>query len=186
MLMGIFKYLRIVIAVFLALILSRMGISYLIILVALGFILSLISKNKWEGILSGILYATVSYIISYPSGLFLKEFMPNIDIPVQVSQSSVISALFMGWIIPVIIAIVICGCAGIIGKECSKLINRDNNKENKEKREHTFQNNDIFNEEYEEPIHTDRKAPNIQNENMLSMSPIQKAKLRKRRENKEE
>lgn len=200
MLNGIVKFSRVIIGAVLALILCRMGISYLAVLVALGFILSFISKNKWEGVLSAVIYTTLSYIISYPSGLYLKEFMPTIEIPIVVNPTSVIMTLFLGWLIPVIIAIIISGCAAILGKECAKIIRKDK-KEDKEIKndyqndyQNSYQNdyqNDFEDNEETKEVFKEKsvmpKPKNRKNKEILEMSPIQKAKLRQRqRQNKDE
>lgn len=192
MLNGIVKFSRVIIGAVLALILCRMGISYLAVLVALGFILSFISKNKWEGVLSAVIYTTLSYIISYPSGLYLKEFMPTIEIPIVVNPTSVIMTLFLGWLIPVIIAIIISGCAAILGKECAKIIRKDKkeDKEIKNDYQNDYQNDFEDNEETKEVFEEKSVMPkpkNRKNKEILEMSPIQKAKLRQRqRQNKDE
>lgn len=192
MLNGIVKFSRVIIGAVLALILCRMGISYLAVLVALGFILSFISKNKWEGVLSAVIYTTLSYIISYPSGLYLKEFMPTIEIPIVVNPTSVIMTLFLGWLIPVIIAIIISGCAAILGKECAKIIRKDKkeDKEIKNDYQNDYQNDFEDNEETKEVFKEKSVMPkpkNRKNKEILEMSPIQKAKLRQRqRQNKDE
>lgn len=192
MLNGIVKFSRVIIGAVLALILCRMGISYLAVLVALGFILSFISKNKWEGVLSAVIYTTLSYIISYPSGLYLKEFMPTIEIPIVVNPTSVIMTLFLGWLIPVIIAIIISGCAAILGKECAKIIRKDKkeDKEIKNDYQNDYQNDFEDNEEIKgvfEEKSVMPKPKNRKNKEILEMSPIQKAKLRQRqRQNKDE
>lgn len=192
MLNGIVKFSRVIIGAVLALILCRMGISYLAVLVALGFILSFISKNKWEGVLSAVIYTTLSYIISYPSGLYLKEFMPTIEIPIVVNPTSVIMTLFLGWLIPVIIAIIISGCAAILGKECAKIIRKDKkeDKEIKNDYQNDYQNDFEGNEETKEVFKEKSVMPkpkNRKNKEILEMSPIQKAKLRQRqRQNKDE
>ena len=198
MLNGIVKFSRVIIGAVLALILCRMGISYLAVLVALGFILSFISKNKWEGVLSAVIYTTISYIISYPSGLYLKEFMPTIEIPIMVNPTSVAMTLFLGWLIPVIIAIIISGCAAILGKECAKIVRKDkkedkefqNNYQNEYQNDYgnNFENNEETKEEFEEKT-VMPKPRSRTNKEILEMSPIQKAKLRQRQrqsQNKDE
>lgn len=198
MLNGIVKFSRVIIGAVLALILCRMGVSYLAVLVALGFILSFISKNKWEGVLSAVIYTTISYIISYPSGLYLKEFMPSIEIPIVVNPTSVMMTLFLGWLIPVIIAIIISGCAAILGKECAKIIRKDKKEDNEFNNDYNNYENE-FND-YENDFEDNKETKEVfeeksvmpkpksrKNKEILEMSPIQKAKLRQRqRQNKKE
>ncbi|MBO5460106.1 MAG: hypothetical protein J5981_07690, partial [Lachnospira sp.] len=69
---------------------------------------SYINKRKREAIITGVLYALVGYILSYPAGLILNDYMPSIDIPVQTNAISVGMALLMGALIPVCFAIIIC------------------------------------------------------------------------------
>ena len=69
--MSILKKFSIVLVALLALGLTRIGISYLIILVAIGIIMPIIADNKKSAMVTGALYATLGYSLSYPSGLFL-------------------------------------------------------------------------------------------------------------------
>jgi hypothetical protein len=102
--------------------LTRFGISYLIILMLIGFFMPIIAGNKKGAIFTGVLYATLSYILSYPSGLYLINYMPKEAIPVSVSSSSVFFNLFMGWLIPVVISTVVCGIFSIAGYAVKNII----------------------------------------------------------------
>lgn len=175
---NILKVLPIIIGAFAALILTRLGISYLLLLVALGFILPFLTKDKKSAVLSGILYAAISYIISYPSGLFLSNYMPSIEIPINVSPIEVIFNLLLGLLVPMIVAAIICFITAIIGEYLS---NKIQHKDKKEKEYHFQQNNENkiqYDEGFEEITPYDRK-------NLLDLTSIQKAKnKRKNKENK--
>lgn len=173
---SILKILTIIAGALLALILTRVGISYLVILIALGLILSFFTGDKKSAIISGVLYATISYIISYPSGLFLKGYMPNIDIPVNVSPAEVTINLFIGLIIPIIITIVICGVFSIIGGYVHNLIK---NKDEKQEEEGIyFDSPNEFDEKYENK--SERFTSTKTKNKLEELSPIQKAKNRRK------
>lgn len=175
--MGILKKFSVIIVAILALGLTRMGIGYLTILLAIGIIMPMICDNKKSAIFTGVLYATLSYVLSYPSGLFLINYMPNIDIPISVSSTTTLTNLFLGWIIPVIAAIVLCGIFSIIGnfiksKVLNKIIGNDDN-------EHYFDRQDDLN-----PIDTNSLNKD-QKKELLYLTPIQKAKDRYKNNNEE-
>lgn len=178
---NILKSLTIIVAAFLALILTRIGISYLFILVALGIIIPFITEDKRSAVISGALYAIISYMLSYPSGLFLINYMPKIDIPIKVSFAEVIFNLFMGLLIPVIIAAVICFISAIIGKYLSQLFKQyvGNNNTKKDENKHSFN----YNKDFEENIETNNKEVKYHTRKRLDeLSPIQKAKNRRKYE----
>lgn len=114
-LMNILKKLSIIIVAILAIGVTRMGVNYYTILIAIGIIMPIICGSKKSAVFTGIIYATLSYIITYPSSLFLINYMPSESIPLSVSTATVYSNLFMGWIIPVIIVVVVCGVFSVIG-----------------------------------------------------------------------
>lgn len=178
------KSLTIVVAAFIALFLTRIGISYLLILIALGIILPFITEDKKSAIISGILYATISYILSYPSGLFLINFMPKIDIPINVSFIEVLFNLLIGLLVPIIISVIICFISSLVGNYLSKLVkqNRDNNEE--QDKGHYFNSTNDYKKEYKEyGKNFDKHTPKTKKK-LMELSPIQKAKIR--RENEEE
>ena len=74
------KFGIVIISAILALILARIGISYLVILIVIGFIIALITKSKAYAVLTGLLYTVISYILSYPAGLFLVDYLSLIHI----------------------------------------------------------------------------------------------------------
>lgn len=113
--MNILKKLTIPVVAVLALGITRMGISYLTIFLAIGIIMPIICGSKKSAVFTGILYATLGYILAIPSGTFLINYMPTASIPISVSTATVYSNLFLAWIIPVIIAAVVCGVFSIIG-----------------------------------------------------------------------
>ena len=168
--MGILKKFSVIIMALLAFGLTRMGIGYLTILITIGIIMPIICDNKKSAIVTGFLYATLSYLLSYPSGLFLINYMPNYDIPISVSSSTVLTNIFLGWIIPVIITILICGIFSVIGmfiksKLFDKIIGKGDN-------EHYFDSRDDLN--YIDTNSLDKK----QKKELLYLTPIQKAKNR--------
>ena len=93
---GILKKFSVIIVALLALGLTRMGIGYLTILLAIGIIMPIICDNKKSAIFTGILYATLGYLLSYPSSLFLINYMPDRDIPISVSSTSILTHIFLG------------------------------------------------------------------------------------------
>lgn len=174
---GIFKNISVLIIALMALLLTRMGISYYIILIAIGIITPIICGNKKSAVISGILYATLSYIISYPSGLFLINHMPSTPIPISVSPFTVIINLFIAWLIPVLITIIITGISSLIGNWIAEKLNKDKTEEiNVDTVDYYFEEDDdsiqIEHEEYD----TSRKK------DLLSLTSIQKAKNRRNKE----
>ena len=121
---NILKKLSIPVVAILALGLTRTGISYFTILIAIGILLPIICGSKKSAVFTGILYATLSYILTYPSSTFLINYMPSESIPLSVSTATVYSNIFMGWIIPVIIAAVVCGVFSIIGQAVKRLFDK--------------------------------------------------------------
>ena len=174
--MSILKKFSIVLVALLALGLTRIGISYLIILVAIGIIIPIIADNKKSAMVTGALYATLGYLLSYPSGLFLINYMPDTYIPISVSSLTVLSNLFLGWIIPVIIAIVVCGIFAVLGNMIKNKLS--DNEIQKDDNEYYFEKQDDLNQ-----VNTNSLNKN-QKKDLLYLTPIQKAK--NRNENDEE
>ena len=181
-LISFLKKFSIIIFVILALILSRSGFSYLLLLVLIGLIVSYINKRKREAIITGVLYALVGYILSYPAGLILNDYMPSIDIPVQTNAISVGMALLMGALIPVCFAIIICTITALIGSNLAKYVDEKLNR-NADKTE-SNENQYIFTQENDNSYNHEN---NIEHkEELLNLTPIHKAKLRKKKEKIEE
>lgn len=172
-LVGILRKLSIILVALVALFLSRTGISYLIILVCIGIFTPFLSGNKKGAVFSGILYSTFSYILSFPTGSYLINYMPSIDIPITVNSFDVFMNLFIGWLIPVLISILVCGIASLIGKFLLDLIIRT---DNQEVNEHYFESDESYSKNY---LNT---KGNIE---LLNLTSIQKAKNRKQKNNEE-
>lgn len=173
------KYGIAIITVLLALIVTRFGVSYLIVLIAIGFILALITKSKLYAVSTGVVYTIISYILSYPAGLFLIEYMPTTNETIQVSTMEVGINLLMGVLIPTIVTIVLCGISAIIGSLIVEYLNKGTSNNNT-KEEHHFQVIDNFNESRKK--HKERKR--IEKKKIYE-TPIQKAKDRKNKQKKQ-
>lgn len=171
---SISKVLTIIIGTLLALILSRHGISYLIVLFALGLILPFLTDDKKSAVISGLLYAILSYAISYPSGLFLINYMPSKDIPIIVSQSEVSINLLIGLLIPVIVAIIICYVGTIIGEYLNHLLKKYG--DNSQNQKHYFEFSEKSDEKYDNYKYTEPKNK----QKLEELSHIQRAKTRKK------
>ena len=175
----VFRKFSILIFVVLALLLSRSGFGYLLILVLIGLIVSFINKRKREAIITGVLYALVGYILSYPSGLMLKDYMPSITIPVQTSTATVVMDLLIGALIPTCVAIIVCGITAIIGSNIAKYIDGRNEENPLEERYNPgYTQEDNGESDY---IYVDKN-----DEELLNYTPIHKAKMRKEREKTDE
>lgn len=174
------KSLTIIGAAIVALFLTRIGLSYLLILIALGLILPFITEDKKSAIISGVLYAAISYILSYPSGLFLINYMPTIDIPVNVSFIEVFFNLLIGLLVPIIIAIIICSISSIIGKYLSKLVKQNNNE--KQDKGYHFESKKQYKNEYDDYENNYEKHTPKTKKKLMELSPIQKAKNRRKYE----
>jgi len=174
------KKFSIIIFVLLALIVSRMGISYIVILIAIGFIVSFINQRKREAIITGVLYALVSYILSYPAGLFLSEYMPSTDIVIETSVLTVAKDLIIGALIPMIIALVLCGITAIIGSNIAKAINKDKTPENDAKETYRF---DMYksdtNNPYQKTAEVKDKNSRKNRKTLSKLTPIDKAKIKR-------
>lgn len=173
------KKFSIIIFVILALILSRSGFGYLLILVLIGLIVSYINRRKREAIITGILYALIGYILSYPTGLILKDYMPAYTIPVQTSTTAMLIDLLLGALIPMCVAIIICGITAIIGSNIAKYVH-ERSTDVKESDNNNYQV--IFTDEENQTrdyVEVDNK------EELLNYTPIHKAKMRKDKQKKE-
>ncbi|MBO7718798.1 MAG: hypothetical protein J6S29_01450 [Methanosphaera sp.] len=181
--MSLIDFLRkfsIIIFVILALILSRSGFGYLLILVMIGLIVSYINRRKREAIITGILYALIGYILSYPTGLILKDYMPAYTIPVQTSTATMIMDLLLGALIPVCVAIVICGITAIIGSNIAKYVH-ERDADTQESDDTGYQV--IFTDEENQT----RDYVEVENRGeLLNYTPIHKAKMRKEKQKEEE
>lgn len=169
---------RIIIVVILALMLSHTSISYMVILLAIGFIMALISQSKFEAILTGVLYAIVSYILSYPTGLFLANYMPTTNVTIQTSAVTVGIDLLMGVLIPSIVAVVFCGIAAIIGISIVNLFH-GNETTQTETEEHHYKVMNNFKQHKQQ-----RKQEKQDKERLLYLTPIQRAKIKKQNDDK--
>lgn len=170
--------------VILALIVSRMGVSYLVILIAIGLIVSFINQRKREAIITGVLYALVSYILSYPSGLFLADYMPTTDIVIETSAVTVASDLIIGALIPMIIAFILCAVTAIIGSNISKAV-LDNDEEKTgpvEGYHFTDKFSDYSSNQNENSYNLSKsKKTRKEKEALLNLTPIQKAKMKRQK-----
>lgn len=190
-LMDFLKKFSIIIFVVLALIVSHMGISYLTILVVIGLLVSFITGHKKDAVITGVLYALISYILSYPAGLFLAEYMPSTTLNVSADSVTVMSDVIIGALVPSIVAIVICGICAIIGSEISKYVFKKQESTTDEgyhfdMDDYDYDDIDDVNEQEEKEVvnkKRSRKSRKSNKNDLLNLTPIQKAKL-KREKNK--
>ncbi|MDO5825347.1 MAG: hypothetical protein Q4Q22_03115 [Methanosphaera sp.] len=174
------KKFSIIIFAVLALILSRSGFSYLLILVLIGLIVSYINRRKREAIITGVLYALLGYILSYPTGLILKDYMPAYTIPVQTSTTTMMTDLLLGALIPMIVAIIVCGITAVIGSNIAKIIHG----KSEDKKE--YDNDDSYQVVFTDEENQTRDYIEVDDkEELLNLTPIHKAKMRRERENEE-
>lgn len=163
-----------------------MGVSYLIILVAIGLIVSFINKRKREAIITGVLYALVSYIISYPSGLFLAEYMPTTNVVIQTNTITVAKDLLVGALIPMIIAFILCAITAVIGSNIAKAISNDDESEYEEvgyhfNRNESYDDSDDYYYDNIQPSPEDKpKNTRKERERLIKLTPIDKAKMKRR------
>lgn len=183
---NLLKKFSIIIFILLALIISRMGVSYIIILIAIGLIVSFINQRKREAIITGVLYALVSYILSYPAGLFLSEYMPTTDVVIETSAITVAENMIIGALIPMIIAFILCAITAVIGSNISKAINKDKTSEDNDEKGYHFNMN-----KSDSYSHSDnnfqQSVDDISNDSkdykqkINRLTPIDKAKLKRRK-----
>ena len=166
------KFGIVIISAILALILARIGISYLVILIAIGFIIALITKSKAYAVLTGLLYTVISYILSYPAGLFLVDYMPTTNVTIPIDTITVGIDLLMGVLIPAIAAVVLCGLPAIIGVNIAEYIHKPTTQPQKE--EHHYKVMDNFNQ-----VHKKVNKKQVEAD-ILRQTPIQKAKNKKK------
>lgn len=167
-------FILIIIFTLMGLLLTRMGISYLLVLLLIGLGVSFLSKSKLYSIIAGILYAIVGYIITYPTGLFLAEYMPS-DIIIETSSTAVAMNLLMGALIPTIFAIIVCGISAVIGASIANYIRKDNSNNDN--------NSDGYHFDVEGKTNTNKNnRKRKKTNNGKFMNPIQKAKMKKQNE----
>lgn len=179
-LIEILKRFSTIIFVILALMLSRLGIGYLTLLILLGLIVSFINKRKRDAIIAGLLYAMVGYILSYPTGLLLADYMPTTDIVIETNAATMMTDLVIGALIPMIVAFVICGITAIIGSNIAKYLesNKKSTTEFDNTDTHQFNVVGNFKQKQEKQKETRKNK-----EELINLTPIQKAKMRKEKEN---
>lgn len=170
-------FILIIVFTLMGLVLTRMGISYLLILLLIGLGVSLLSKSKLYAIIAGMAYVIVSYIITYPAGLFLSQYMPTSGVVVETSSTAVAMNLFMGALIPTIFAVIVCGVSAVIGAGIANYIRKDNS------------NNEDKSEGYHFNVEDNKTKVNNKNNRTRKkthkgkfMNPIQKAKMKKQNE----
>lgn len=103
--------------------------------------------------------------------------MPSTPIPISVSPFTVIINLFIAWLIPVLITIIITGISSFIGYWIAEKRNKDKTEEiNVDTVDYYFEEEDdsiqIEHDEYD----------NSRNKDLLSLTSIQKAKNRRNKE----
>ena len=170
----IIKTLAVIVYAIIALTLTRFGISYLVILMALGLIVSLIHKRKREAITAGVLYALISYILSYPAGMFLINYMPKYEIPVQTNTTTTIINLVIAALIPMIVAFVICTITAIIGSTIAGYFRKDEKKTHKKNKQYKFIGT-------VKEKRNNNKITQKKKEDLIMKTPIQKAMEKKRK-----
>lgn len=169
-LMDILRKFGVIIIALLALWLTRAGIGYLTILVAIGIIAPIVCGSKKDAVFTGSLYATLNYVLSYPSGLYLINYMPSNYIPITVSSSEVMVNLFIGWLVPTLVAIIVCGMASFLGKVIADYLFGKENRD--DTNEFYFEDEGINQVDTSNLNKKERKR-------LLYLTPIQKAKNRK-------
>ena len=180
---NLLKKFSIIIFVLLALIVSRMGVSYIIILIAIGLIVSFINQRKREAVITGVLYALVSYILSYPAGLFLSEYMPTTNVVIETSAITVAKNLIVGALIPMIIAFILCGITAIIGSNIAKAMNKDKSSEEDDEGYHFSRDNSNSdnnpNNDYQQDVEYKNEDFQKNRKKFSKLTPIDKAKMKK-------
>ena len=120
------------------------------------------------------MYTIVSYILTYPAGLFLIDYMPTTDVVIETNSTTVLIDLLMGALIPSIFAVIFCGICALIGANLAKAIRKDNNSKNENKSEgHNFKVMDNF-----EKSNKNNRKRQRKNKNGKFMNPIEKSKIK--------
>lgn len=181
-LIGFVKKFSTIIIAIIALLLTRIGLSYLLVLILMGLVVSFVYRNRSDAIISAILYAVIGFVYSFPAGMFLSNYMPSIDIPVHVTFMQTVTNLAIGLLVPLIISVVIVALSGEIGLFLSEKIrgNRDE-EDNYNDDEHYFNILENF-ENNSKRKNTDEEY----DEDILEYSPIQRAILKNQKKFKKE
>ncbi len=163
---------KILVAVILALILTYIGINYVVVLLAVGLILTILNKRKKDAIFTGILYAFIGYVMSYPVGLAnMGQYIPLVDIPVQTTVLTSFISLLIGVVIPVLVSIILTGSVSIITYYVLDYLNLTKDKTNRYEK-HYFQTKEAIKE------NRDQNRRKKEKEDLLNLSPIQKSKIK--------
>lgn len=110
----ILRLLTIIIGALIALVITRLGIYFIYVLMLLGVIITLITRYKKDAIISSIIYIIVGHLISYPTGVLLNIYIPDVEIPITTSIITNITDQLIGLAIPILIAIIVVGVTSYI------------------------------------------------------------------------
>ncbi|WP_304123167.1 hypothetical protein [Methanosphaera cuniculi] len=110
----ILRLLTIIIGALIALVITRLGIYFIYVLMLLGVIVTLITRYKKDAIISSIIYIIIGYLISYPNGVLLNIYIPDVEIPITTSIITNITDQLIGLAIPILIAIIVVGMTSYI------------------------------------------------------------------------
>lgn len=83
------------------------------VLMLLGVVVTLITRYKKDAIISSILYVVIGHIITYPNGILLNIYIPDVEIPVTTSILTNMVDQLVGIIIPSTIAIIVTGIVSL-------------------------------------------------------------------------
>lgn len=110
----ILRLLTIIIGALIALVITRLGIYFIYVLMLLGVIITLITRYKKDAIISSIIYIIIGHLISYPNGVLLNIYIPDVEIPITTSIITNITDQLIGLAIPILIAIIVVGVTSYI------------------------------------------------------------------------
>lgn len=110
----ILRLLTIIIGALIALVITRLGIYFIYVLMLLGVIVTLITRYKKDAIISSIIYIIIGHLISYPNGVLLNIYIPDVEIPITTSIMTNITDQLIGLAIPILIAIIVVGMTSYI------------------------------------------------------------------------
>lgn len=110
----VLRLLTIIIGALIALVITRLGIYFIYVLMLLGVIITLITRYKKDAIISSIIYIIIGHLISYPNGVLLNIYIPDVEIPITTSIMTNIIDQLIGLAIPILIAIIVVGVTSYI------------------------------------------------------------------------
>ncbi len=165
-----------------ALLLSYVGISYVILYILLAFIVTILSNRRLTAVTMGVFYTLLGYAMSLFNGITMSQYLPN-DLVIRTEIPNLVSRSIIGLIIPLVVTIIICGLTAILTMRIMKHFNINYSLEGEV---HTFDPEESFNS-YFKPENESQAYDNTEEEDEsepeeeVIYDPIQRSIMRNKR-----